>query len=413
MKETYKNIVIAVLICSLLLLASAALPTRSIASTPWLSRLVQPIAPFLGLTEAELTHVQEAAAVTDAAQPIAISINNAAGRCSAMWDFAALDTAFDALSPVLAQAMEQAGSFMAVSQLQVQTALTKQSVFFQYAKPLPSHLLASWLDADLQAAVPETETCILSSDGSTVSLYMLGAQSYCAKTALPAEALTALIEGYAPDGSQFAFEAGLALAPLSLLPGGTPAVPAFSVSNPCDSRYINALATDLGFNPYAETRYTDDQGVTHFSETNASLEISSGGLIRLRTEGNRYRADSTDPQVLAETARQLTARLLDSVPGEGRLYLSSFVQEGDATICSFDYVVSGVPVDLGTPAGKVYFASGAVTEVSLQLYGFSGTGRMLYPLPIAQAVAVLPAASPLELAYCIGNDLTLSAGWLR
>lgn len=413
MKETFKNILIILLSCSLLLLSSAALPTQSIQNIPWLSRLVQPIAPLFGLTEAELTHVEEAAAVTDAAQPIAISINHDDGRYTAMWDFSTLDTVFDTFSPLLAQALSHSESFMAVSQLQVQSALSKNSVYFRYADLLPADLLASWLDADLLAAVPDTDTCILSAEDGTVRLYMLGKQNYAAKTDLSADSLVSLVQSFEPDGSRFAFETDYDLAALSLLPGDRPAVPAFSAANPCDSRYINALATELGFNPYAETRYTDDQGTTHFSETNASLEVSSGGLIRLRTEGSRYTADSSRPEVLAEMARQLTARFLDSVPGEGRLYLSSFVQEGEATICSFDYLVCGIPVELNSAAAKVYFAGNTVTEVSLQLYAFSGTGKTLYPLPIDQAAAVLPGGSPLELAYCIGTDLTLSAGWLR
>ena len=412
-KEICKNILIALLICSLLLLASAALPTQSVRNIPWLSRLVQPIAPLLGLTEAELTHVEEAAIVTDAAQPIAISIKNEDGRHTILWDFAALDAGFDTFSGLLAQAINHSDSFMAVSQVQVQTALSGDSVLLRYDAPLPATLLASWLDADLRAALPETDTCILSAQKDHITLYMLGKQSYAAKTALPADALLTLTQTYEPNGSAFAYENGWDLEPLTLLPGVKPAVPAVTVSNPCDSRYINALATALGFNPYAETRYTDDLGTTHFSETNASLEITKDGLISLHCDGDRYTAAGIQPEALAEAARLLTAQMLDGVPGEGRLYLSSMTRTGDNTVCGFDYYVCGVPVEAPNAAATVRFTGSRVTEISLQLYAFSGTGKTLYPLPIAQAMAVLPAGRRLELAYCIDADLTLSAGWSR
>ena len=74
--ETGKNILIVLLSCSLILLTLAVLPSQWIHSTPGLSQLLQPVAPLLGLPEAELTYVAEAAPMPDAARPIAISIKN-------------------------------------------------------------------------------------------------------------------------------------------------------------------------------------------------------------------------------------------------------------------------------------------------------------------------------------------------
>lgn len=409
--ETGKNILIALLICSLLLLSFTALPSQSIRSLPWLSRLLQPVAPLLGLPEAELTYVAEAAPVLDAAQPIAISVNSRAGRSTAMWDFAALDRAFETFSPLLGQALDSAEHFNQASKEQIMLALSGESVYFRYGHALPAALPASWLDASLEAAVGQIHTCILSAADETLTLFLLGKADYAAVTAIPSEMLRTLLPLFEADGSQFAFETDLRLEALSLLPGSTPAVPSFTVSNPCDSRYINALATLLGFNPYGEGRYTDDLGTVRFSETNATLEITAAGLVAFRAEADRFTADTLQPQALAETARQWIDLVLTDVPGDGRLYLSGLTQSGNTTVCTFDYVISGIPVVMAGEAARVTFTGQSVSEAVIQVCSFTGTGKTIYPLPIAQAAAVLREGSALEMSYCINANDTLTAGW--
>ena len=51
--ELGKDLLIALLLCSLLLLAVAAVPVETIRDNPGLSKLLQPLAPLLGLPEAE------------------------------------------------------------------------------------------------------------------------------------------------------------------------------------------------------------------------------------------------------------------------------------------------------------------------------------------------------------------------
>lgn len=414
MKEIGKNILIVLLIGSLLLLSVLAIPTRSISALPWLSQLLQPMAPLLGLSEAELTYVEQSEPVPDAAQPIAISINNDTGRHTAMWDFTALDEAFAVFAPVLAQALDASENFNLVSEYQVQSAISGSSVTFVYGGLLPAPLMASWLGGTLNAAIDTAGTCILAAQDGTLTLYLLDKNHrYAARTELSDQLLLPLLELYSADGSAFVFETDYPLSPMSLLPGNTPSAPACSFSNPCDSRFVDALATTLGFNPYAETRYTDDRGTDCFSETGASLEVSTSGHVLFRTENARYTAAGTDPEDLTETARQLTDTILEDVAGDGRLYLSSMSQDGDTTVCEFDYFISGIPVQLSEPAARVRFSKAAVTEVSIALYSFAGTGKTLYPLPIAQAAAVLEDGSPLELAYRLGPDGALNVGWVQ
>lgn len=409
--ESGKNILIVLLICSLLLLSASALPAQSIRSVPWLSKLLQPVAPLLGLPEADLTYVAQAMQVTDAARPIAISVKHDAGRHTAMWDFAELDRTFEVFSPILGQALDQAENFNLVTEAQILQALEGRSVFFRYSHALPGMLPASWLGGTLEAAVGDIHTYILSAEDDTVVLYLLGKENYSAATDLSGSVLLSLLQTCAPDGSQFAFESELPLSPLSLLPGTSPAVPAFTLSNPCDNRYVNALATDLGFNPYGESRYTDDLGTVRFSETNASLEITASGLVTFRAEADRYQALSVQPQDLVDAARELIDRITADIPGDGRLYLSNLTVSGTTAICTFDYFISGIPVAMAGEAACVTFEDRSVTEAAVQVLAFTGTGKTIRPLPVTQAAAVLGEGSTLEMSYCVGADDTVSAGW--
>ena len=409
--ELGKTLLIIVLLCTLALLAAASVPVETIRDNPRLSKYLQPMAPLLGLPEAELAYVETALPALDAAQPMVISVSNSLGRSTAMWDFEALDAAFETFGGLLGQALDTADLFTATSETQLRKALSGRSVYFRYDTALPVSLLASWLGGDLDAAVPEANDCLLSLEGDVVALYLPGTPHFRAVTQVLPEALEPLLEQERPDGSQFAFEADSHLDPMSLLPGGGILVPGMAVSNPCDSRYIDQLATDLGFNPYGESRFTDDDGTTYFSEANTNLEISAAGLVRLSTTAaDRFRAASADAETLVELARQLVDTAVGGLTTEGRIYLSGLEQQSNTTICSFDYVVSGIPVHRSRSAAQIVFTGQSVTFMEIYVSAFRATGEMIYPLPAVQAAAILPEDSRLTLEYHLSGG-TLIAGW--
>ena len=116
--EIFKDVLIVVLALAIVVLTLLALPARTITSTPWLAAILRPVAPLFGLSQSELTYTGDVVAdeVHGAAQPIAITVQNTAGRMSAQYDFAALDNAFEQLGGYLAQALDSYqpdGSFFA------------------------------------------------------------------------------------------------------------------------------------------------------------------------------------------------------------------------------------------------------------------------------------------------------------
>ncbi len=86
--ERAKSLLIAVLALTVLALTVLALPAKTVTDTPWLAALVRPFASVMGLTQGELTAtpMADAASVTGAAQPVAVSVRNPAGRTSFQFD---------------------------------------------------------------------------------------------------------------------------------------------------------------------------------------------------------------------------------------------------------------------------------------------------------------------------------------
>ena len=94
--EIGKDILIVFLVLVNVTLAIMCLPTKTLTQTKWLASALRPFAGLFGLNEAELTYTAPAtgSAFIGAAQPIAVTLSTEAGRQSAQYDFAALDTLY-------------------------------------------------------------------------------------------------------------------------------------------------------------------------------------------------------------------------------------------------------------------------------------------------------------------------------
>ena len=205
--EIFKDVLIVVLALAIVVLTLLALPARTITSTPWLAAILRPVAPLLGLSQSELTYTGDVVAdeVHGAAQPIAITVQNTAGRMSAQYDFAALDNAFEQLGGYLAQALDSAQGGRAVSQRELLAAFAEQGAAFCYPSALNPSLAAAWLNVDAPE-LPDAQWFLLAVKDGGVALYLAGTECYRCETAVSAAALEAALDSYQPDGSFFAFE---------------------------------------------------------------------------------------------------------------------------------------------------------------------------------------------------------------
>ena len=413
--ERAKSLLIAVLALTVL-----ALPAKTVTDTPWLAALVRPFASVMGLTQGELTAtpMADAASVTGAAQPGAVSVRNPAGRTSFQFDTAALDTAFEQFGAALGQALEGAQEPQRTTALRIQTALGKTSVAFRYPGEISPALAASWLQ--VETALDESvraQWLILANEDAAVNLYLVGDELFVCQTQLDGDALEQLLQSCTPDGSFFAFEDAQSrfdtLAPLSLLPGQTPAIHEASAANPCDARFSDALASSLGFNPYGDARYTDDAGNTTYTETGYALSISAASELTLRADGQvtRFRAASGEEADLVECARSLLSTMTAGASGDARLYLTGLQKDGSETVCTFDYYLNGIPVyPSGGHGAEIRFSGASIVQVRLLLRTYTLTTQTVSVLPPAQAAAILPDGSELGLIYS-DTSSGVTAGW--
>ncbi len=416
--ELGKDIVIALLTLLILVLILLALPSRTLAGTPWLAAAVKPIAGLFGMNEAEFTYVETAVPAPSAAQPAAISVQNVAGRYSAIYDEEALEQTYETLGALLAQALDSAEAPpQKVGRADVYDALLAPSAAFSYSSELPADVLAAWLNAT--SGVTETARWfILSVQDGCVQLYLVAEQAFVCRTALSGDALMHALESYTPDGSRFAFEAPERYSRvdgLSLLPEQLPVLYAASAGNPCDARFMTELAAELGFNPYGDAGYTDAAGTTMYSETDCTLSISADGELTLRTAQDapaRFGAEVDTPLAQIEAARALLARVTDAVSSEARLYLSGYETMPDGAVCTFDYSLGGVLVRLSDgPAATVRFTGSEITALHVRLRSYTRTTEKLPLLPAAQAAAIVPAGTVLSVGYADTAASSLTAGW--
>ena len=205
--EIGKDILIVFLVLVNVTLAIMCLPTKTLTQTKWLASALRPFAGLFGLNEAELTYTAPAtgSAFIGAAQPVAVTLSTEAGRQSAQYDFAALDTLYGQYGGLLAQALESAETPQACAESAFYAALRKPGAAFCFPGQISPAVLGAWLNVRAPEGA-DAQWYVLALDGETVQLYLLGDGCYRAQTALSAETLAAELSAAVPDGSFFAFE---------------------------------------------------------------------------------------------------------------------------------------------------------------------------------------------------------------
>ena len=190
--EIGKDILIVFLVLVNVTLAIMCLPTKTLTQTKWLASALRPFAGLFGLNEAELTYTAPAtgSAFIGAAQPIAVTLSTEAGRQSAQYDFAALDTLYGQYGGLLAQALESAETPQACAESAFYAALRKPGAAFCFPGQISPAVLGAWLNVRAPEGA-DAQWYVLALDGETVQLYLLGDGCYRAQTALSAETLAA------------------------------------------------------------------------------------------------------------------------------------------------------------------------------------------------------------------------------
>ena len=415
--EIGKDLLIAALVLVNLTLAIMCLPSKTLTQTKWLAGALRPFAGLFGLNEAELTYTAPAtgSTIVGAAQPLIITLSTEAGRQSAQYDFAALDELYGQYGSLLAQALESAETPQTCTRTEFYAALRGTGAAFCFPGAISPSVLGAWLNVRAPEG-GQAQWYVLAQEEDGVTLYLAGEQFSAAKTALPAQSLTAQLETAVPDGSFFAFEAGqepyAALDGLSLISAQSAQVSTGQSANPCDARFISALAAQIGINPYGDARFVDNDGTTSFTETTHALSVTAGGRVSFQVseplERFQSAADSRESRV--EAARELLSTISGGTLGEARLYLTDVSEQDGQTVCTFAYFLNGVYVSAIEPAA-VTFEGTRITSASIVLRTLQPTAQPAALLPPAQAAAILRGGQPLALRYVERGEGDLTAAW--
>ena len=358
--------------------------------------------------------------LTDASQPLLISIRNSTGRSSVWGSFTPLDSTFETLGAWLAEALDTAGEPEEISNSQFETAALTNGVYFRYPGDVPLNVLAAWLDADI-ASQFSVNQLFLQIDTSSVQLLVSGTDGcWRMSTQLEQSSFLSALEEYPADGTFMAGESTDShyrhLDRLTLLDSRVTALPAAEVSNPCDKDFLNNTATALGFNPYGDTTYRDDTN-TIFTETDCSLRISADGVLTLNNQGlaERFSAASASDGDRIEYVRSLTETLAGQLTGDARLLYTGISEEDGLTTVTCRYFLSGLAVEHPDgPAVTATFSGATLSTLSFRIrsYTLSATEQLGF-LPASQAAVLQSSGDSLALAYGDYGGDQLSVGWLK
>lgn len=411
--ERCKTVIIVLLLLSVVLLSLTAVGYSGSGDVPLLSNLSR----LLSGEQILPPKKAQEPTLTDAALPLTISVSSQAGRTSYHQDFDALDTAFESLGGHLAAALDTARDAQEITETEFTEAAAGSSILFRYPGSVPLPVLAAWLDADASDLGLSGSVFLLSAEESGVALLICDDGTYWhLDTDADLVSFRDALDDTPADGTLLALESESyqRLDPLTLIDPANVSVAAASASNPCDDIFLTHTATVLGFNPYGDTSYQDENG-TVYSETDCTLRISADGVLTLQNQNTRFAAQSDSDGDRIEYVRSLLEAIAGDSLGDARLYFTGLEQTDTTTTVVFSAYLSGLAVTHpGGPAVTAVFQGAVLTDLTFRIRGYTLSQSETLPLmPAAQAAAIADPGTLLQPAYADSGELDLTAGWLR
>lgn len=419
--DMLQNIAITLLAVSAVLLF---IQTQSYMLSPddgIVGNLFQSGAPGTGASS------QPAAAALSA--PVRVAVSGTYGRYGDI----ALSTA-DAdrfgrlLAPLLSEALGSGQAFSPCTQTDFLSALSRASVYYDFLQPLPLSVLSTL--AGLEDSSADTDIraryVAISELNDTVSLLLWdGADTFLqCETSVKSSRLQDVISSYELGNAAFAFDLVHSnpdfenISPCSLFVSPMPQFQTLDVSP--SEEDTSALLSALGFNPYANTRYTESNGTEVVMEGDQTLRLSADGRLRYQSGSHStlFVTDSDSPTLneIVQGSWDLLQTLLSGHLGSAAPYLTQVTQSGDTTVLRFGLHADGTPIRFldDSAAAEIQLQGNAVVSLSatLRSYTLSGDSASVLPLEQAAAIAALEPDNGLSLAYVDDGGSSCELTWL-
>ncbi len=368
--------------------------------------------PFFGDDSQQTWEATETDTVLEASKPVKMAVTNSYGRYALLYTGEAVEQMYDRLGKYLGEALGTMASVEAVDEKQVMESLEQPGIYYEFPGRVRLSALAAWLGAGLpgEADDPEAELYIISIGEKEQTLcYRTVSGWYRCRIELREDVIEE-IDIYRPNNVSFAFELAQSEASFGniedfCLVDSQPA-PVAVTAQAMTGQLREKVASYLGFNPYSDSSYIEDNGDEVFTANSSMLRLETGGLLTFNSPGGESR-DMTAAERI-ELARAALSEL--TFPGEAKMYFTGEENADGVYTLSFDYFVSGIRVITPTGHGaQVVMEGGEITRIVLWLRSYYQTDGVESILPAVQAAAM--RSGRLELVYTDNGSDTLSAGW--
>lgn len=420
--ETLKNLLIAALVCSALLLVRESQLFRA--------------SGVLGESQRSEGGEPSNSAQTQTVLPLRMAVMSQGGCFGIQYGGEDLSAAFDRMAPLLNEALSSAEMPRPITREQWEGALiSAPGVYFDFQGVVPLQVLSGWLSGqenpNLTAAARHLLLTADETDGVALAYRDEDSGQYFACSA-PLVSLTHLQSAVAqaqPNGAVFACQAAdyaQMLAPYTIISAQTPQPREYAVSNPLpagEEQRLNELLETLSFPLGITTIYETPEG-RRARSGNDTLSVSNEGLVTYYStpEEQRYPvtvAEGDSPLYAAvDSAARLVRGVLELWQGDARIYLERVEEQGENSWrLEFRYALSDTPVQVGRRgyAATARVERGYITEFELQLRTYTALEQTTLLLPQKQAAAALvelgKSGSQLQLRYQDGGDIA-KAGWI-
>ncbi len=412
--ELGKDLVILLLACSLLYLLG-----RTLISVERLNEL----RGLLDRGDQDSVVASQTQATSIRIRPLRLAVYHEGMRYGVQYDREGTDRAYDELYTLITEALSSVGTTEKVPENRWEQALRSMGIYLDFYYAIPFDLLAESTEK-LVSTGPVRRMCLAEDQSGGVSLFFVNEEEeyYAAQTTLSKDIhLATAVEGFSPNGAQFAFEVpGLESVGDYTLVTATPQPAVYRSENPLveDTARVKELLSALSFR--SQNNLNPANG-GQLVEQNDSLRLSREGVVSFHTIGDtefRFSAPDSSTRTVLSYVQSLAQATVGAWSGEARLMLEQINVSGAQMEIIFQYNLNGTPVLLadGEHAARFIVHNGAVTDFTLYLRSYAKTEDITSILPVAQAAAAVEALTYREKELTLlyrdsGGELT-TAGWV-
>ena len=358
-----------------------------------------------------------------AAEPICAAVTGASGLVYGVcYDDAEMDALMRNFRTVLGETLGSASDPVPAEESAWREALLAPGLFLDYGVPVSLNVLACWMGTTADFSPEQCADRMLFSlpEEDRVVFYYLDerGEAFSCETLALGSTLAAGINGYLPNGADFAMqiETLQACDPYALILRDLPGLTSVTATGERDNAALLTAASLFGIKLNAAGSFQEQEDTVYLGDDGRLRVDADGGLRYLSAEGRTMGEAETEADRI-ELSRSLLARLGSVCGGVGELQYAGAQVEEDRVTYRFEWQVNGIRVKLGSgSAGWAVFRGSRLEELGFRprTYLLTETNvDRIPPLQAAAAAGSMQAGSTPELVISDpGGDVLIEPVWI-